>query len=148
MLEIPMTTMLLSASLLAVAPSQVPMAQPAAVEQDLPDNQALLPVAAVFFLPKSSALSPLALDIVAQTAHRAGSATIVIIRANHDREAGETAQTALLRGDAVRDELIRQGVPKSVVRILVSATSPGTGIEARSVVVSVFRQQSMKGPAV
>jgi hypothetical protein len=54
MLEIPMTTMLLSASLLAVAPSQVPMAQPAAVGQDLPDNQALLPVAAVFFLPKIS----------------------------------------------------------------------------------------------
>jgi hypothetical protein len=148
MLEIPMTTMLLSASLLAVAPSQVPMAQPAAVGQDLPDNQALLPVAAVFFLPKRSALSPLALDIVAQTARRADSATIVIIRANHDREAGETAQTALLRGDAVRDELIRQGVPKSAVRILNSATTMRTGIEARSVVVSVFRQQSMKSPAV
>ena len=143
-----MTTMLLSASLLAVAPSQVPMAQPAAVGQDLPDNQALLPVAAVFFLPKRSALSPLALDIVAQTARRTDSATIVLIRANHDREAGETAQTALLRGDAVRDELIRQGVPKSAVRILISATTTGTGIEARSVVVSVFRQQSMKSPAV
>ena len=77
-----MTTMLLSASLLAVAPSQVPMAQPAAVGQDLPDNQALLPVAAVFFLPKRSALSPLALDIVAQTARRTDSATIVLIRAN------------------------------------------------------------------
>ena len=46
------------------------MAQPAAVEQHLPDNRALLPVAAVFLLPKRSALSPLALDIVAQTARR------------------------------------------------------------------------------
>ena len=98
-------------------------------------------------IPRSSALSPLALDIVAQAARRADSATIVLIRANHDREAGETAQTALLRGDAVRDELIRQGVPKSAVRILISAAT-GTGIEARSVVVSVFRQQSTKSPAV
>jgi hypothetical protein len=135
MLKIPMTTMLLSASLLAGAPSLVPMAQPAAVEQELPDSQALLPVAAVFFLPKSSALSALALDIVAQAAHQADAGAIVLIRANHDREAGETAQTALLRGDAVRDELIRQGVPKSAVRILISAATR-TGIEARSVVVS------------
>jgi hypothetical protein len=148
MLEIPMTTILLSASLLAAAPSLVPMAQPAAVEQEFPDNQALLPVAAVFFLPKSSALSPLALDIVAQAARQAAAGGIVIIRANHDREAGETAQTALLRGDAVRDELIRQGVPKSAARILISATTAGTGIEARSVVVSVFPQQAAKSPAV
>ena len=47
---------------------------------------------------------------------------------------------------AVRDELIRQGVPKSAVRILISAAT-GTGIEARSVAVSVFRQQSTS-PAV
>jgi hypothetical protein len=148
MLKIPMTTMLLSASLLAGAPSLVPMAQPAAVEQELPDSQALLPVAAVFFLPKSSALSPLALDIVAQAARQAASGGIVIIGANHDRQAGETAQTALLRGDAVRDELVRQGVPKSAVRILISATTTGTGIEARSVVVSVLPQQAAKSPAV
>jgi hypothetical protein len=122
--------------LIACVPSLVPMAQPAAaVEQDFPDNQALLPVAAVFFLPKNSALSALALDIVAQAAHQADAEAIVLIRANHDREAGETAQTALLRGDAVRDELIRQGVPKSAVRILISAATR-TGIEARSVVVS------------
>jgi hypothetical protein len=50
MLELPTTTVLLSAWLLAAAPSHVPMAQPATVEQELPDDQALLPVAAVFFL--------------------------------------------------------------------------------------------------
>jgi hypothetical protein len=137
MLELPMTTILLSASLLATAPSYVPMAQAATVEQELPDSQALLPAAAVFFLPKSSALSPLALDIVAQTAHRADSGSIVIIRANHDDEAGETAQTAVFRGDAVREELIREGVPNSAIRILIS-NATGTGIEARSVVVSVI----------
>ena len=69
MLELPTTTVLLSAGLLAAAPSLG--AQPATAEQELPDNKALLPVEAVFFLPKSSALSPLALDIVAQTARRA-----------------------------------------------------------------------------
>jgi hypothetical protein len=142
-----MTTILLSAWLLAAMPSPVPTVQLATVDQEPPDNQALLPAAAVFFLPKSSVLSPLALAIVAQAAHKANSGTIVIIRANHDSEAGETAQTALLRGDTVRDELIRQGVPKSAVRILISATT-GTGIEARSVVVSVSRQQSTKSPAV
>jgi hypothetical protein len=53
------------------------MAQPAAaVEQDFPDNQALLPVAAVFFLPKNSALSALALDIVAQAAHQADAGEV------------------------------------------------------------------------
>ena len=142
-----MTTILLSAWLLAAAPSHMPIAQPATVEQEPPDNQALLPVAAVFFLPKSSALSPLALDIVAQAAYQADSGTIVIIRANHDRGAGETPQTALLRGDAVRDELIRQCVPNSAVHILISDTT-GTGIEARKVVVSVFRRQWTKSPAV
>src|ERR1700722_7574845 len=121
MLNTSMTTILLSTSLLASAPSYVPMAQPVTAEQELSDDEALLPVAAVFFLPKSSALSPLALDIVAQAARRADSGSIVIIRANHDHEAGETAQTALLRGAAVRDELIGQGVPKSAVRILISA---------------------------
>jgi hypothetical protein len=42
--------------------------------------------------------------------------------------------------------LLRQGVPKSAVRILISAAT-GTGIEARSAVVSIFRQQSVN-PAV
>ena len=137
MLELPTTTVLLSAGLLAAAPSLVPMAQPATAEQELPDNQALLPVAAVFFLPKSSALSPLALDIVAQTARRAESGSIVILRASHDHEAGETAQTAIFRGDMVRDELVREGVANSAIRILISDAA-GTGIAARSVVVSVI----------
>src|SRR6201989_1266880 len=101
MLKLPTTTVLLTAWLLAAAPSQVSMAQPATVEQELPDNQVLLPIAAIFFLPKSSALSPLAVDIVAQTARRADPGSIVIIRANHDQEAGETSQTAACRGDAV-----------------------------------------------
>src|SRR6476660_3499148 len=98
MLELPTTTVLLSAWLLAAPPSLVPMAQPTTVEQELPDNQALLPVAVVVFLPKSSALSPPALDIVAQTARRAESGSIVIIRTGHDHEAGETAQKAIFRG--------------------------------------------------
>jgi hypothetical protein len=142
-----MTTILLSAWLLAAVPSHVPTVQLATVEREPPDNQALLPIAAVFFLPKSSVLSPLALDIVAQAAHQADSGAIVIIRANHDRGAGETPQTALLRGNAVRDELIRQGVSNVAVRILISDTT-GTGIEARKVVVSVFRRQWTKSPAV
>jgi hypothetical protein len=146
MLEIPITSILLSASLLAAAPSRVPMAQTGTVEQELPDSQALLPAAAVFFLPKSSALSPLALDIVAQTARRADSRSIVIIRANHDHEAGETAQIAARRGDAVRDELIREGIPNSALRILISDAT-GTGIEARSVVVSVIPDALADRPA-
>ena len=138
-----MTTILLSALLLAAVPPPLPTAQLVTLEQESPDNQALLPVAAVFFLPKSSALSPLALNIVAQAARQAQAAshadsgTIVVIQANHDREAGETNRTALFRGDAVRDELIRKGVPNSAIRILISDAT-GTGIEARSVVVSVI----------
>jgi hypothetical protein len=137
MLKFRKTTILLSAWLLAAAPSQVSMAQPATVEQELPDNQVLLPIAAIFFLPKSSALSPLAVDIVAQTARRADPGSIVIIRANHDQEAGETSQTAACRGDAVRDELVREGVANSAIHILISDAT-GTGIAARSVVVSVI----------
>jgi len=81
--------------------------------------------------------SPLALDIVAQTARRADPGSIVIIRANHDQEAGETSQTAACRGDAVRDELVREGVANSAIHILISDAT-GTGIAARSVVVSVI----------
>jgi hypothetical protein len=147
MLEFAMTTILLSAWLLAAAPSHMPTGQLATVEQEPPDNQALLPVTPVFFLPKSSVLSPLALDIIAQTAHQVDSGTIVIIRANHDREAGETPQTALLRGDAVRVELIRRGVPNAAARVL-NSVATGTGIEARKVVVSVFRRLWTKSPAV
>jgi hypothetical protein len=129
-----MTTIFLSAMLLTAVPFHVPTAQLATVVQEPSDNQALLPV---FFLPKSSTLSPLALDVVVQAARRADSGTIVIIRASHDHEAGETAQTARFRGNAVRDELIREGVPNSAIRILISDAT-GTGIEARRVVVSVI----------
>ena len=65
-----MTTIFLSAALLAAAPPHMPAAQLAAAVQEPPGNQALLPDAAVFFLPKSLALSPLALDVVAQAALR------------------------------------------------------------------------------
>ena len=37
----------------------------------------------------------------------------------------------------MRDELIREGVPNSAIRILISDAT-GTGIEARRVVVSVI----------
>ena len=80
---------------------------------------------------------PCGRGMVVQAARRADSGTIVIIRASHDHEAGETAQTALFRGNAVRDELIREGVPNSAIRILISDAT-GTGIEARRVVVSVI----------
>ena len=60
MLELSMTTILLSGSLLAAEPSHMPASQLATVEQEAPGSQALLPVVAVFFPPKSSALSPLA----------------------------------------------------------------------------------------
>ena len=86
------------------------------------------------------------MDIVAQTARRADSRSIVIIRANHDHEAGETAQTAARRGDAVRDELIRAVIPNLAIRILISDAT-GTGIEARSVVVSVIPDALADRPA-
>jgi hypothetical protein len=132
-----MTTIFLSAMLLTAAPSHMQTAQLATVVQEPSDYQALLPEAAVFFLPKSSALSPLALDVVAQAARNVDAGTIVIIRASYDHEAGETAQTALLRGDAVRDELIHERVPNLAIRTLIS-DAIGTGIEARRVVVSVI----------
>lgn len=135
-----MTTILLSALSLAAVPSPTPAAQLVTLEQEPSRDQAFLPGDAVFFLPNSSALSPLALNIVAQAARQAQAAspgTIVVIQANHDSQDGETDKTALSRGDAVRDELIRRGVPNSAIRILVSDVS-GTGIEGRSVVVSVI----------
>jgi hypothetical protein len=146
MLELPMTTIFLSAMLLAAAPSRMETAQLAAVVQDPWEYQVSLPDAAVFFLPKSSALSPLAQDVVAQAARQADAGTIVIIRASYDHEAGETAQTALLRGDAVRDELIDEGVSNSAIRTLISGTT-GAGIEARRVVVSVMSQNWTKSTA-
>jgi hypothetical protein len=132
-----MTSIFLGAMLFTAVPSPMPMAQQATLMQEPSDEQALLPHAAVFFLPKSSALSPLAMDVVAEVARKAGPGTIVIIRANHDQGSGETVQTALLRDGAVREELIREGVPSSAIRTLI-ADATGTGIEARCVVVSVI----------
>lgn len=132
-----MTSIFLSAMLLAAMPSHRPTAELVTAVQESLDNEALLPDAQVFFLPKSSALSPAALDIVAQAAHRAGSGTIVVIRAFYDHEAGETAQTAHFRCDVVRDELIREGVSNTAIRTLISGAS-GTGIDARRVAVSVI----------
>ncbi len=136
-MELSMFTISLSAMLLGAVPSHMPPAQLATIVQEPSENQALLPEAAVFFLPKSSALSFLALDVVAQAARRAELGTIVIIRASHDHDAGETAQTALFRGNAVRDELIREGVPNTAIHTLISDT-PETGIDARRVIVSVI----------
>jgi hypothetical protein len=136
-MELSMITISLSAMLLGAVPSHMPPAQLATIVQEPSENQALLPEAAVFFLPKSSALSSLALDVVAQAARRAEPGTIVIIRASHDHDAGETAQTALFRGNAVRDELIREGVPNTAIHTLISDTAE-TGIEARRVIVSVI----------
>jgi hypothetical protein len=46
----------------------------------------------------------------------------------------------------VRDELIREGIPNSAIRILISDAT-GTGIEARSVVVSVIPDALADRPA-
>ena len=132
-----MITIFLGATLLSLVPSHMPTAQLATFLREPSGYQPLLPNAPVFFLPKSSALSPMAMDVVAQAARKVVPGTIAIILANHDQEAGETAQTALLRGEAVRDELIREGVPSSAIRTVISDAA-GTGIEARCAVVSVI----------
>jgi hypothetical protein len=133
-----MTTISLGAMLLAVVPSPVPTTQLATLMQEPSEEQASLPNAAVFFLSESSALSALAMDIVAQAASKAGSGTIVIIRANYDQGGGETVQTARLRAGAVREQLVREGVPTVAIHILISGDATGTGIEARCVVISVI----------
>src|SRR5277367_5423695 len=129
-----MMTILLDAMLLMPAPAHMRTAQLTTLMAEPSGGRILLPNAAVFFLPKSSALSPVAMDVVAQAARKIAPGTIAIIRANYDRVAGETAQTALLRGDAVREELVREGVPSSTIRTLISDAA-GTGIEARCVIV-------------
>ena len=136
-----MTSIFLGAMLLAAMPSHRPTAELVTIVQESLDNEALLPDAQVFFLPRSSVLSPAALDVVAQAAHHADSGTIVVIRAFYDQEAGETAKTAHFRSDVVRDELIREGVSTSAIRALISSAA-GTGIEARRVAVSVFPKAS------
>jgi len=132
-----MMTILVGTMLLSPVPSHMPMAQLATLVREPSGDQVLLPNAPVFFLPKSSALSPLAIEIVAKAARKVAPGTIAVIRAHHDQEAGETAQTALLRGDAVREELIRDGVPSSAIRTVISDAG-GTGIETRCAVVSVI----------
>lgn len=132
-----MMTIFLGTMLLSPVPSHMPTAQLATLLREPSGEHALLPNAPVFFLPKSSALSPLAVDVVAQAARKVAPGTIAIIRANHDQEAGETAQTALLRGEAVREELIREGVPSTAIRTVISDAA-GTGIEARCAIVSVI----------
>jgi hypothetical protein len=136
-LELAMTSIFLSAMLLAAMPSHRPTAELVTGVQEPLDKQALLPDAQVFFLPGSSALSPVAQDVVAQAAHHVGSGTIVVIRAFYDHEAGETAETAYFRCDVVRDELVREGVSNSAIRALIS-DSTRTGIEARRVAVSAI----------
>jgi hypothetical protein len=101
------------------------------------DKQAGLPNASVFFLPSSSALSPVAADILARAARNAGSGTIVVLQPSSDDAAGETPQTAVDRADAVRRELIRNGLPASAIRVMQAGASR-TGIESRRVVVSVI----------
>jgi hypothetical protein len=96
-----------------------------------------LPKTAVFFLPKSSALSPIAADIVAKAARGAGSGTIVVLQANSDNAAGETPETAADRADIVRRELVRNGVPASAIRIT-HASAFRAGIESRCVILSVI----------
>ena len=135
-----MLTLTLSTVLLAASPSPPAATQLTTVVHEPLDEQAKLPDAVVFFLPKSSALSPLAADIVAIAARNAGSNTIVI-QASSDREAGETAQTAAERAHAVRLDLMHNGVPDSVIRIVYAGGSR-TGIESRRVVVSVMSPSS------
>ena len=132
-----MLTLTLSALLLAASPSHQAGAQLTTIVQEPLDEQARLPNAVVFFVPKSSVLSPLAADVVARAARHAGSGTIVMLQASSDHEAGETAQTAAERADAVRLELIRNGVPASTIRIMHADVSR-TGIESRRVIISVM----------
>ena len=130
-----MLTLTLSTLLLAASPSHPAAAQLTTIVQE--PFEASLPDAVVFFVPKSSVLSPLAADVVARAARHAGSGTIVLIQASSDHEAGETTQTAAERADTVRLELIRNGVPASAIRIMHAGLSR-TGIESRRVIVSII----------
>jgi hypothetical protein len=136
-LELHMLTITLGTLLLAASPSHRAAAQLTTIIQEPLDEQARLPDAVVFFVPGSSVLSRTATDVVATAAQRAGSGTIVMIQASSDHEAGETNQKATERADAVRLELIRNGVPASVIRIMHAGVSR-TGIESRRVIVSVI----------
>lgn len=132
-----MLTLTLTGLLLAASPIRPAAAQATDVVQETLDAQAGFPNAAVFFLPKSSVISPLAADIIDRAARHASSGAIVLLQASSDHEAGETTQTAVERADAVRLELVRNGVPASAIRI-VQAGASRTGIESRCVVISVI----------
>jgi outer membrane protein OmpA-like peptidoglycan-associated protein len=135
-----MLTLTLSTLLLATSPSQPAVAQAAQVTtiaQETFDEETRFPDAGVFFVPKSSVLSPLAADVVARAARHAGPEAVVLVRASSDLAAGETTQTAEERADAVRLELIRNGVPNSAIRIMHAGASR-PGIESRRVIISVI----------
>jgi hypothetical protein len=132
-----MLTLTFGTLLLVASPSDPTTAQLTTIALKPLDEQARSLSAAVFFLPGSSALSPVAADIVARAARNAGSGTICVVQASSDNEAGETPQTAVDRADAVRRELIRNGVPPSAIRAMQVGASR-TGIESRRVVVSVI----------
>ena len=132
-----MLTLTFGTLLLVASPSDPTMAQLTTTALKPLDEEARLPKAAVFFLPKSSALSPLAADIVARAAQTAGSGTIVLIQASSDNEAGETPGTAADRADVVRRELIRNGVRPSAIRVT-HAGALRAGIESRCVILSVI----------
>jgi hypothetical protein len=100
-LEFAMLTLTLSTLLLAASASHPAATQVKTIVQESFDEQARFPDAGVFFLPKSSVLSPLAADVIARVARHAGSGTIVLIQASSDHQAGETTQTAAERADAV-----------------------------------------------
>jgi hypothetical protein len=131
-----MLTLTFGTLLLVASPSDPTTAQLTTIALEPLDEQAGLPKAAVFFLPRSSELSPVAADVIARAA-RTGSGTIVIIQASSDNEAGETPTMAADRADVVRRELIRNGVPSSAIRAI-HAGAFGTGIESRRVIVSVI----------
>jgi hypothetical protein len=132
-----MLTLTFGTLLLVASPSDPTTAQLTTVAQEPLDEEGTLPKAAVFFLPRSSALSPVAADIVARAAQSTGSGTIVLIQASSDKEAGETPGTVADRADVVRRELIRDGVPPSAIRTM-HAGAFRTGIESRRVIVSVI----------
>jgi hypothetical protein len=121
-----MLTLTFSTLLLVASPSDPTTVQLTTIALEPLDEQAGLPKAAVFFLPRSSELSPVAADVIARAARNAGSGTIVIIQASSDNEAGETPTMAADRADVVLRELIRNGVPSSAIRAI-HAGAFGTG---------------------
>jgi outer membrane protein OmpA-like peptidoglycan-associated protein len=132
-----MLTVTLSSLLLASSLSHTAATQVSTFVQEASDEQARVPDALVFFAPKSSLLSPLAAEVVATAARHADPGTIVLVQASSDHEGDETAQTAVERADAVRLELMRNGVPATAIRIMHAGVS-GTGIESRRVIISII----------